>query len=250
MSRQKKKPELDPELYTKAGTLRKRKRKKKIDYFTSETDEAILLYVASTDDAERNRIYNEKIHKSFHKLAENIIHTFKFYYTEVDSVEDLKHEVVTFLIGKLSLYKQERGKAYSYFGTIAKRYLINYNNTIYKKLKLKGNLEEVDEDKRVYNNIVNEDNDSKLSVFFDKFSKYVETHQGELFFKENDKIIMNAILQLFARRESIDVMNKQAFYIYVKEMTGYTAPQITKVVKIFKELYIKLQNDEYIHGDI
>jgi hypothetical protein len=59
------------------------------------------------------------------KLTENIIHTFKFYYTEVSNIEDLQFEVISFLLSKIHLFNPERGaKAYSYFGTIAKRYLI------------------------------------------------------------------------------------------------------------------------------
>jgi argonaute-like protein implicated in RNA metabolism and viral defense len=46
----------------------------------------------------KSRIYRDKIHPAFFKLTENIIHTFKFYYTEVDEIEHLQHEVITFLI--------------------------------------------------------------------------------------------------------------------------------------------------------
>ena len=85
---------------TKKGEPRKRKPKTKNNYFTQETEQAILEYRSSVDHGERNRIYNERIHFGFYKLVENIIHTFKFYYTEVDNIEDLKYEVVSFLLQK------------------------------------------------------------------------------------------------------------------------------------------------------
>jgi hypothetical protein len=68
-------------LLTKKGEPRKRKPKTKNNYFTIETEEAILRYRAAKNQAERNRIYNQDIHYGFYKLVENIIHTFKFYYT-------------------------------------------------------------------------------------------------------------------------------------------------------------------------
>jgi hypothetical protein len=48
--------QLDPTLYTKKGTLRKRKPKKNKNYFTQDTEDAIIPFLASTDDYERNKI--------------------------------------------------------------------------------------------------------------------------------------------------------------------------------------------------
>ena len=101
-----------------------RKAKSK-NYFTQDTENAIVKYNNEPDSKVRSVIYEKEIHYAFFKLTENIIHTFKFYYTEVDDIEHLQHEVITFLLSKIHLFDPSRGaKAYSYFGTIAKRYLI------------------------------------------------------------------------------------------------------------------------------
>jgi hypothetical protein len=68
----------------------------------------------------------------------------------MDTIEELKHEVVTFLLEKLHLYNQSKGKAYSYFGTIAKRYLIIYNENNYKKLQQKVNVDDVNESENIF----------------------------------------------------------------------------------------------------
>ena len=242
--------QLDPDLYTKSGKLRKRRRKQSRNYFTESTEDAIVQYVASTDPIERNKIFNEKINFSLHKLAENIIHTFKFYYTEVDNVEHLKHEVVTFLLQKLHLYKKEKGKAYSYFGTIAKRYLIVYNLENYSKTKMKADLDEVDDDKTISSNLINESENLNLVEFIDIYVLYVEKNIKTLFSRDIDIKTAQAVMELFKRRENIEVMNKQSFYLYVKEITGNTAPQITKVIKELKKLYGRLMDEYYLVGDI
>ena len=110
-----------------------RKAKKK-QYFTQETENAIIRYNNSKDPVIRNRIYNEHIKTPFEKLAENIIHTFKFYYFDVPS-EDVKHEVVSFLYMNMHKFTEGKGKAFSYFSIVAKNYLILHNNNNYKKLK-------------------------------------------------------------------------------------------------------------------
>ena len=106
------------------------RKKSKANYFTSETDEYIKKYNTSTDPVYRAKIFTDHIYLPFYKLAENIIHTFKFYYTDVEAIEDLKHEIVSVLLEeKIMKFDPDNGaKAFSYFGTIVKRWLINYNN--------------------------------------------------------------------------------------------------------------------------
>lgn len=251
MARKKKEEKvLDLELYTKSGKLRKRKKKTTRQYFTLETENAIVQYLQSDVLSERNRLFNEHINYSIHKLAENIIHTFKFYYTELDNVEDLKHEVVVFLLEKFHRYDQNQGRAYSFFGTIAKRYLIVYNENNYKKLKIRSPLEAVDEDKKVFSNIINQDSDKKLVAFVDSYVRYIDRHMEKIFTTPVEQSIATAVLEIFKRRENLDVFNKQQFYFYIREITGQGTPAITKVMKELKKIYKKLLNEEYIKGEI
>jgi hypothetical protein len=240
-------------LLTKKGTVRKRKPKKANVYFTQETEDAILEYLSLTNQAQRNKLFNEKINYSFHKLAENIIHTFKFYYTEVDTIPELQHEVVAFLLEKLHLYDQTKGKAFSYFGTITKRYLILYNNANYKKLKDKATVEAVDEDKTILIDIMNNGKDvyqDKTPTFLQQFTKYTDHNLFTLFPKQRDAQIADAILELFRKNDNIDIFNKKALYIYIKEITDASTPQITKIIKRLKLIYIKKYNQYYEHGHI
>lgn len=229
---------------TKDGKVRKRRPKKSIDYFTLDTQQAILDYRKETSQAKRNQIFNEKIYYAFYKLAENIIHTFKFYYTEVDNIDELKHEVIAFLLEKLHLYDQTKGKAYSYFGTIAKRYLIVYNNNNYKRLKGKAHVEEVDTDKTITNELLlTQPAHFEETNFIDLFIKEVDENLLELFPKAQEARVGDAILELFKRRENIDIFNKKALFIYIKEITDAPTPVITKVIKILKEIYREMLND-------
>ena len=113
----------------------KKRKPKGVQYFTQDTENAINEYNTTNNFELKDKIYRERIHYAFFKLTENIIHTFKFYYTEVDNIQDLQHEVITFLLSKIHLFNPARGaKAFSYFGTIAKRYLILYNNKNYEEI--------------------------------------------------------------------------------------------------------------------
>jgi hypothetical protein len=219
------------------------KKKKGVQYFTQDTEDAIVLYNNTLDPEVRSRIYRERIHYGFFKLTENIIHTFKFYYTEVENIEDLQHEVITFLLSKIHLYDQSKGaKAYSYFGTIAKRYLILSNQKNYKKRIDTTSIDILEEDENHSYNIDETPANEKLSMFIDDFIDYCTQNIFELFPKEYDAQIADAILELFRKRENLDVFNKKALYIYIREQVDAKTPKITKIANqlydIFKEGYI------------
>ena len=220
-----------------------KKKKKGIQYFTQDTEDAIVLYNKTTDTDLKSRIYNEKIHYGFFKLTENIIHTFKFYYTEVENIEDLQHEVITFLLSKIHLFDQSKGaKAYSYFGTIAKRYLILSNQKNYKKRVETLPIETLEEDENHSYNIEDSPYNERLSQFIDLYTEYCTKNIYELFPKEYDAQIADAILELFRKREFLDVFNKKALYIYIHEIVDVKTPKITKIANqlydIFKEGYV------------
>jgi hypothetical protein len=238
-------------LLTKKGKPRKRKPKVKNNYFTKETEDAILKYRKTTDQAERNRIYNQEIHYGFYKLVENIIHTFKFYYTEVDNIEDLKYEVISFLLQKLDLYDPSKGKAYSYFGTIAKRYLIIYNQKNYKKFLSKAEISnESDDDDNVSRVFVVEEESEldKLDVV-EIFIKHVDDNLLDIFEKEDEIKVADALLEIFKKRTNIDIFNKKAVFIYVKEMTDCQSNTITKVIKKLKTIYKDILDDYLENSD-
>jgi DNA-directed RNA polymerase specialized sigma24 family protein len=220
-----------------------KKKKKGIQYFTQDTEDAIVLYNNTTDFEVKSRIYNDRIHYGFFKLTENIIHTFKFYYTEVDNIEDLQHEVITFLLSKIHLFNPERGaKAFSYFGTIAKRYLILSNQKNYKKRIDTIGLDALEEDEEHSYSIDDSSHDERLSMFIDIYTEHVTKHIYTLFPKEYDAQIADAILELFRKRENLDIFNKKALYIYIREIVDVKTPKITKIANqlydVFKENYV------------
>tara|TARA_B100000795_G_scaffold214652_1_gene168440 strand:+ start:232 stop:1050 length:819 start_codon:yes stop_codon:yes gene_type:complete len=251
----------------------KRERKGRV-YFSKETEAAIVKYnsLDSVENAdERSDIYQDHIHYPFFKLTQNIIHTFKFYYTEVENLEHLQHELITFLLSKIHLFNPENGaKAYSYFGTIVKRWLIVYNTKNYGKkiqniqindLANYSNLDSTDPgfissqkmdesvDKVIEGAFEGDElsnqgykYEDKLSIFIDKYVIECTERIYEIFPKGNDAKIADAILELFRKRDAIDVFNKKALYIYIREMIDVKTPKITKIANvlygIFKKKYL------------
>ena len=225
------------------------RKKSKANYFTSETEAYINRYNTSEDNEYRNSIFTEHIYFPFYKLAENIIHTFKFYYTDVDKIEDLKHEIVSMLLEeKIMKFDANNGaKAYSYFGTIVKRWLINYNNKNYKNLKKIGTFDEMyDGYESKFD--VDEEGSITLGQFLDFYVEEMYEVLEEVFPKESERKIADAILTIFKTRQDLDIFKKKALYIYIREMTDCETPHLTKVVNRLKEEYYLVYNEYYKQG--
>ena len=222
--------------------IKKRKPKSK-NYFTQETEDFIVIYNNTDDPKVRSVIYEQHIHFAFFKLTQNIIHTFKFYHTEEENLEHLQHEIITFLLSKMHLFDPTRGaKAYSYFGTIVKRWLILYNTKNYGKKIQKVDIDVLtgENSTHIYN-MGDEEVKSELDKYLDLYVAYISDNIYELFPKKNDAQIADAILELFRKRETIEVFNKKALYIYIREIIDAKTPKITKIADklyvIFKSQY-------------
>ena len=235
--------------------MEKKKRKKKSNnYFTHETELAINRYNETEDIEKKNEIYQKEIHYPFFKLTQNLIHTFKFYYTEESNLEDLQHEVITFLLTKLHKFDATNGaKAYSYFGTIAKRYLIASNQKNYKKRLEMVSLDDLhveqednqyaygeplDIEENTPENILLQREDD-LTKFMDEYIEYCSDNIYEIFPKIEHAKVADAILELFRKREDIALFNKKALYIYIREMTDVKTSKITKIAKVLGAIYRK-----------
>jgi hypothetical protein len=231
-------------LILEKSTTKMPKKKVSKNYFTQETEDAIVLYNNTSDFVLRSQIYEEKIHYAFFKLTQNIIHTFKFYHTEVNDLEHLQHEIIVFLLSKIHLFDPSKGaKAYSYFGTIVKRWCILYNDKNYKSKISKVSTDELLKDDTHSYTIEPTNSNDKLSIFMDEYVEFVSINIYKLFSKEYDAKIADAILELFRKRESIDVFNKKALYIYIHEMIpDAKTPKITKIAGVlygvFKKNYL------------
>ena len=176
-------------------TKRGRPRKNKM-YFTLETERAIIAYNKESSNALKNKVYNEFIHKPLMKLAENIIHTFKFYYFD-GGPKEVQHEVIAFMLEKLPKFVEGKGKAFSYFSIVAKNYLIQNNNKNYRDLKSKKPIVTIDRERDLGHESALAEYRDDLDVFMERFSDYYSKKIEENFRSSRDKRIAYAVLRLF-----------------------------------------------------
>ena len=219
-------------------------------YFDDEVQNAIVEYNTNPENHSlRNKVYREKIHHAFDKLSENIINTFKFSYFDY-GFEEVKNEVVSFLVLNMHKYDHTKGsKAFSYFSIVAKNYLILNNNSNYKKLKSHVNIDNMNSSQN--NSLaldapgINTNDD-----FMSQFIVYLESKVPTIFKKRKDIDISYAIIELMKQKDEIENFNKKSLYILIREMTGVETSQITRVVNVLKNHYNKVHKEYLTKGII
>ena len=225
--------------------------KKKNFYFTDATQQAIVDYQNESNSEIRNRIYHDHIHKIFLRLVENLIHTYKIYHFR-EPLDNVKNDTISFMVIKIPEYDETRGRAFSWFGTIAKRSLIGRSNQNYKQTKIHV---QIDSDEYVPPNdivksrpldeIADAENNQEL---LDYIIKYFENNLDEIFVKQKEIRIAESIIELMRRKDDIEVFSKKFLWILVRERSGVRTQEITKTVNIMKIHYKKIAAEYYLRG--
>lgn len=220
------------------------------EYFTKDTENAILEYNSITDKLTKDRIYKDRIQHSFEKLAEIVYNKWKFSYFDDEPV-DVMSEVVAFMVEKIHMYNNpDKGKAYSYFTIVARNYLILNNNSNYKRYKDTDIISKMPDTWDVENSFNEEVKNDDYKTFNKAMLDYWDVHLETHFQKKRDIQIADSVLELFRRAEYIESFNKKSLYLLVREMTGYPTHYITKVVNKMRDKQMELYNEFMDTGDI
>ena len=225
-----------------------RKAKSK-QYFTSDTEQAIIEYNLSDNQRVKDLLYRDRIKPAFDKLAEIVYNKWKFSYFD-DDPQDVMSEVVAFMIEKIHMYKNGKGKAFSYFTIVARNYLILNNNANYKRYKETDIMSSMPDHWDTENNFTEEVRNDDHRTFNNVMLNYWDKHLENFFPKKRDLQIADSVLELFRRAEYIENFNKKSLYLLIREMTGHPTHYITKVVNKMRERQMELYNEFEREGDI
>ena len=232
-----------------ANKVKKKRRKKSKMYFGTPVQDAIIRYNESSNPVIKNKIYEEHIHAAFCKMAENLIHTFKFYYFDYP-VEEVKHEVVSFMVMQLPKYQPDKGRAFSYFSIVGKNYLILNNNNNYKKMKIHDKLDRLDYKRNVISENVDDEFNEYNNEFVSQMVEYWDNNITNIFNRQKDINVADSVLELFRKRQNIENFNKKALYIMIREMTGSNTQHITRVINQMKKYYMNMTQEFSQNGQI
>ena len=222
-------------------------------YFGPEQEEAVVKFLTSESYSERNKIYSEFLKDPINKMVESIIRRYKLYRKEYD-YEDVHSDTLSFLITKMHNFKPDKNKkAYSYFGTICKHYLLGQLIKDDKKMKSDVSYEDVYKTVETMDDQMYSIDDQKMQLddFIKEISASIKaeiqhTKVSETEYKVGDALIkiLDNWETIFEQVESGNKYNKNLILSYIREITDLTTKDIRVGMRRFKKMYLLIKNDK------
>tara|TARA_R110000824_G_scaffold127_6_gene470 strand:+ start:1572 stop:2258 length:687 start_codon:yes stop_codon:yes gene_type:complete len=217
---------------------KRRARKKKSNiYFTKVHENAILEYIGTEKMSLRNELYRDVIGPVFAEMINKIVFTYKF--TNLPNVDSLKGECEMHLVTVLSNFDPSKGsKAFSYFSVITKNWFIAKVKKTAIQLKREAGYDEIS--KRIemqHLSIYNKyDSEREQKEFMEYLWKEIEKWDKQNL-KENERKVLDAIKILFEDADNIEIFNKKAIYLYIREITSLNTKQVLNNLNRFRLEY-------------
>jgi len=212
-------------------------------YFTLDHEDAILKFCTSDDHAEKEKLYIEWIQPAFNQMVDKIVFSYKF--TNLPNIDELRMECKVWLTTILDKYDPNRGsKAFSYFSVITKNWFIH---------KVKRNT------KRLQREVPYENAELELeTTFVDPGDQYYQARVSKEFWnhlwteinswdgeyeKEAEKKVYEAVKVILSSVDDIEIFNKKAIYLYLRELTGMNTKQVVTHLNKMRTKYKDFKKD-------
>lgn len=231
---------------TETVESKKRGRKaKQANYFDQAEENAVRMFLVEKSEEGRNKIYNEYLRDPLDKMISSIIRRYKLYRKDM-TFEEIHTDTHSFLMTKIEKFKPSKEKkAYSYFGTICKNYLmgqiIKDQKDFNRKISYEDISSSIEENINFSYSIDDEtvDIDTIIIKFKNELKKFIDTEN----LNDNEKKLGFALLDLFENYEQIfmgadnNKFNKNVILLSLREMTNLTTKEIRNSMKKYKKLY-------------
>ena len=183
------------------------------------------------------------IRPAFSQMVDKIVFTYRF--TNLPDIEDLREECKGWLVTILAKFDPNKGsKAFSYFSVVTKNWFIHKVKKNKKRLEREVSFESVDYD-------LERDLLDKAESYQDKqvrkelmhnLRKEMETWEVD-FTKPQEKKVYDAVIILFDSAEDIEIFNKKAIYLYLREITGMNTKQVVTQLNKMRKRYREFRDD-------
>jgi hypothetical protein len=231
--------------------VKKKGRKPKADnYFDIREEVAVRLFLSATTYEEKNKIYNQSLRKPLDKMISSIIRRYKLYRKDMDFIE-IHADTHSFLMTKIDKFKPSKEKkAYSYFGTICKNYLMGQIIKDQKETNRKISYEDISYD--LENNLRPDliyyidgdsiDTDEIISSYINELQKIIQDEH----LNENERKLGESLCEIFVNYKSIFIstdnnkFNKNIILLSLREMTNLSTKEIRSCMKKYKRVYFDL----------
>ena len=227
---------------------RKKKRTKNL-YFTKVHEDAIVKYARTNDREMRAMLYSEYIQPAFDQMVDKIVYTYRF--TTLPNIDYLKDDCKVWLTTILNKYDPDKGaKAFSYFSVVTKNWFIHKVKKTQKRNQTEVFLEDMLENsgEELESNEPSYEMQREEVEFWNSLNGEIDTWDSFML-KENEKRVLMAVRIVLDSADEIEIFNKKAIYLYLREITGLNTKQVVNNLKKLRKRY-KVFRDKWESGEI
>jgi hypothetical protein len=231
---------------------KKKGRKPKVNNYFDEVEEnAVREYLTATTMDEKNRIYNNFLKNPLDKMISSIIRRYKLYRKDMD-FNEVHIDTHSFLMTKIDKFKPSKEKkAYSYFGTICKNYLMGQIMKDQKETNRKISYEDISSDLQHNPDMIYHIDNHELTTeeVIKEFLKKLKENMDDKQITEQELKLGQALFDIFENYQDIFIdtsnnkFNKNVILFEIREMTNLSTKEIRTSIKRFRKIYFQLIND-------
>lgn len=243
---------------------RKRGRKRKNGlYFGEEQEKAVVDFLTEEDSQIRNKIYNEHLRDAFDTMIDSIIRRYKLYRKNF-SFENLHSDTLSYLILKADKFDPTLGKrAYSYYGTVCKHYIIGLmikdTKMLNQTLDFDTSMSTIHQDEKFIYHLP--ETDYTLSDLIDTICEEIrfeienEGKDSRKKMSENERKVGEALIDilsnwevLFSSLQGGSKFNKNVILATIRENTNLITKEIRVAMRRYKTIYDMVKSDKIEEG--
>jgi len=224
-------------------------------YFGIEQEAAVVKFLSASTYDEKNKIYNDHLRKPLNTMVESIIRKYKLYRDDMTFI-NMHYDTLSFLITKCDKFKPEKGsKAYSYFGTICKNYLLGQLIKDSKKLRTQLSYEDYSteleerDDMMVYQKEDDQEDESRLQKLMAQIIGEISEELNNEKLTDNERSVGESLIYMFENWEIIfsdasgnNKFNKNLVLHNIREMTSLTTKEIRNAMRRYKKIYKSIKD--------
>jgi hypothetical protein len=218
------------------------------NYFDQREELAVRMFLTASTYDERNKIYNDYLRHPLDKMISSIIRRYKLYRKDMN-FNEIHTDTHSFLMTKIEKFSPSKEKkAYSYFGTICKNYLMGQILKDQKETNRKISYEDISSDLENNPSMVyyleDEEDENKnvlmdlLGVVKSKLSDFDESSNEHKLGLALCDILEN--YKLIFQTSDNNKFNKNLILLSLREMTNLSTKEIRTSMKKYNILYENL----------
>jgi len=226
-----------------------RRSKNSRNYFTKVHENAIIEYNNTDDFKRREELYRTLIQPTFSELVDKIVFTYRF--TTLPNIDVLRQDCKIWLTTVLDKFNPDKGsKAFSYFSVITKNWFIQKVKKNKRSRAREIEFQDLSKEMEMKYVAVEMDYDEnrEKEEFWTHLWTEIDTWDN-MKLRPNEKLVLEAIKILLRSPDDIEIFNKKAIYLYMREITGLNTKQIVNCLNKMRHKY-RLFKTKWDRGDL